>query len=328
MDASLRQQGSASARRTLAYDRGSGRLSGAGLVQRLAVLALQAGSIVTAPFGHRGYRLGCKAVASAFAPSEIVVRLNSDAVFSLPFADGYWSRLLNRRYEYEDEIEAFLRGASEVDYAFVDCGANFGYWSVLVSSKPFGAHDALAIEASADNAVRLELNSHLNGHRFRCVHAAIGGASGGYVRITGDRHEAFGTASAVAGERGAVRTVSLDGLMAEGAIDAARPVVVKLDVEGVEIAALQGAERLSRRDAVFICEEHGADREHLVSRHLMTATSLRLYVFDAAAAAFVRVGDLSLLDRIKRHAWVGYNVFATSSPLWEEKLERLGGGRS
>jgi hypothetical protein len=117
--------------------------------------------------------------------------------------------------------------------------------------------------------------------------------------------------------------------MTEGAIDAARPVVVKLDVEGVEIAALQGAERLSRRDAVFICEEHGADREHLVSRHLMTATvapPLRLRRRGGKPSSASR--DLSLLDRIKRHAWVGYNVFATSSPLWEEKLERLGGWRS
>lgn len=329
MDAPLRQEeGSASAARTLAYDRASGRLSGARFIDGLAVLALQAGSVAMAPFGHRGYRLGCKVVASAIGTGDIAVRLNSDAVLSVPFADGYWSRLLNRRYDYEAEIEVFLRGVSSVDYVLVDGGANFGYWSVLASSQPLGAHDALAIEASPANAARLELNARLNGGRFRCVHAATGGASGRYVRITGDRHEAFGTASAGAGEHGAVRTVSLDGLMAEGAIDAARPVVVKLDVEGVEIEALRGAQDLSRRDAVFICEEHGADRDHLVSRNLLGATPLRLYVFDVAAAGFVRMTDVSVLDRVKRHAWVGYNVFATASPFWQEKLESLGGGRS
>lgn len=328
MDASLRNEGPASAGRTLAYDRESGRLSGARLVERLAVAALQAGSAATAPFGHRGYRLGCKVVSSAVAAGDIAIRLNSDAVFSMPFADGYWSRLLNGRYIYEAVIEAFLRGVSDVDYVFVDGGANFGYWSVLATSEPFGAHDALAIEASALNASRLELNVWLNGGRFRCIHAAIGGADGGFVRITGDRHEAFGTARAGADETGAVRTISLDGLMTKGAIDPARLVVVKLDVEGVEIEALRGAERLSAGDAVFICEEHGADREHLVSRHLMGATSLRLYVFDAAASGFVRVRDLSVLDRIKRHSWVGYNVFATGSPFWEEKLQRMGGGLS
>lgn len=322
MEAFQGQEAFGSARPSLAYDRGDGRLSGARLARKLAVLALQAGSAVTQPFGHRGYRLGCRIVASAFAEGDIVVRLNSDAVFAMPFADGYWSRLLNRRYDYEAEIEAFLQGVADVDYAFVDCGANFGYWSVIASSAPFGAHHALAIEASSRNVTRLELNAGLNGDRFRCIHAAIGGTSGGYVRITGDRHEAFGTARIGAGEDGAVRTVSLDGLVSEGAIDAARPVVVKLDVEGVEIEALQGAEYLSAGDAVFICEDHGADREHSVSRHLMRETSLRLYVFDALERAFVRMQDLSVLDRIKRHAWVGYNVFATASPLWEERLIR------
>ncbi len=327
MDASPRNEGPASAGRTLAYDRESGRLIGARLAQRLAVAALQAGSAATAPFGHRGYRLGCKVVSSAVAAGDISIRLNSDAVFSMPFADGYWSRLLNRRYDYEAEIEAFLRGVYDVDYVLVDCGANFGYWSVLASSKPFGAHHALAIEASASNVSRLELNARLNGCRFRCIHAAIGGAPGCFVRITGDRHEAFGTARAGAGDPDAVRTVSLDSLITEGAIEPARPVVVKLDVEGVEIEALQGAERLSAGDAVFVCEEHGADRKHLVSRHLI-ASSLRPYVFDAAAGRFVRIRELSVLDRIKRHAWVGYNVFATASPFWEEKLERIGGERA
>src|SRR3989442_10734459 len=27
------------------------------------------------------------------------------------------------------------------DYTFIDCGANFGYWSVLVTSRPFGSQD-------------------------------------------------------------------------------------------------------------------------------------------------------------------------------------------
>ncbi|QDM20580.1 FkbM family methyltransferase [Tardiphaga sp. vice352] len=328
MEAALGQEATAPMGSSLAYDRGNGRLSGARLAQKLAVLALQAGSAVTQPFGHRGYRLGCRIVASAFAARDIVVRLNSDALFSVPFADGYWSRLLNRRYDYEEEIEAFLKGASDIDYVFVDCGANFGYWSVIASSAPFGSHHALAIEASSANAARLELNARLNGDRFRCIHAAVGGTSGGYVRITGARHEAFGTASIGAREEGAVRTVSLDALMTEGAIDITRAVVVKLDVEGVEIEALQGAENLLAGDAVFICEEHGADREHRVSRHLMGATSLRLYVFDVATSRFVRVQDLSVLDRIKRHAWVGYNVFATASALWAERLERIGGGPS
>ncbi|HAP11594.1 MAG: FkbM family methyltransferase [Pseudomonadota bacterium] len=320
MEASLRQVDEAEAERPLAFDRESGMLTGAGVLDRVAVLALQAGSILTRHYGHRGYRLGCKAVANLVTERDVVVRLNGDADFAFPFCDGYWSRTLNRNYDYEEEIEAFLRSASDVRYSFVDCGANFGYWSVLASSRPFGGQATLAIEASRENAKRLARNARLNGGRFRWLNAAVGEASGGFARITGARHEAFGTLALAENEPEAVPIVSLDGLAADGLIDAALPVVIKLDVEGVEIEALAGAAKLLRRDCVVICEEHGLDRSHGITRHLIDELSLHVFVFDPELCHFIRLDGVERLDRIKKHAWVGYNVFATSSTSWEERL--------
>jgi FkbM family methyltransferase len=295
-------------------------LTGAGVLDRLALRALQVGTVLTKPFGHRGYSLGCKAVATAVADRDIIVRLNEDAVFAIPFCDGYWSRMLNRKYDYEEETEAFLAAAADLRYSFVDCGANFGYWSVLASSRPFGRQPTLAIEASPDNAKRLETNALLNGHRFRWLNAAVAERAGGFVRITGAKHEAFGTRAVAQNEAGAVRTVSLDSLVADGLIDVSLPVVIKLDVEGVEIEALNGAGGLMRRDCVVICEDHGSDRTHGVSRYLINEMSLRVFVFDPAQGRFARLDGIERLDRIKKHAWVGYNVFATSSAIWEERL--------
>lgn len=320
MDASLRQADGVAAERPLVFDRESGMLSGVGVIDRVAVLALQAGSVITRPYGHRGFRLGCKAVATVVADCDIIVRLNDDADFAIPFCDGYWSRILNPKYDYEEEIEAFLRSAADLRYSFVDCGANFGYWSVLASSRPFGGQAALAVEASPENAKRLARNARLNGSRFRWLNAAVGERSGGFARITGARHEAFGTLTLEKNEPEAVQIVSLDGLAADGLIDIALPVVIKLDVEGVEIAALAGAEGLLRRDCVVICEEHGLDRTHGITRHLIDELSLRVFVFDPELCRFIRLDGVGRLDQIKKHAWVGYNVFATSSTLWEERL--------
>jgi len=320
METSLRQAEGVAAERLLAFDRGSGTLTGAGVIDRLAVLALQAGSVITRPYGHRGYRLGCKAVATAVAGRDIIVRLNEDADFAIPFCDGYWSRMLNPRYDYEEEIEAFLRGAADLRYSFVDCGANFGYWSVLVSSRLFGRQPTLAIEASPENAKRLKTNALLNGDRFRWLNAAVGDKAGGFARIIGARHEALGTLALAKNEPDAVPTVSLDSLVADGLIDPSLPVVIKLDVEGVEIEALTGAERLMQRDCVVICEEHGFDRTHGITRHLINELSLSVFVFDPRKCRFMRLDGIERLDRIKKHAWVGYNVFATSSALWEERL--------
>lgn len=320
MEELLRREELAKCHAVLMYDRESGRLTGADLIDQAAVWALQAGSLLTRPFGHRGYGLGCDVVSAAVAERDIVVRLNSDAVFAIPFCDRYWSRLLNGRYDYEEEIEAFLKNVADIEYTFVDCGANFGYWSILASSKPFGAQAALAIEASPQNTERLEINAQLNGNRFRCLNAAIGGCAGGFARVTGSKHEALATYALAHVEQDAIRIVSLDSLIADGLIDPSLPTVVKLDVEGVEIEAVKGAASLLAGNSIIICEEHGSDRNHLVSRYLTTATSLRVYIFDPEFSRFVRVDDMAVLDRVKRHAWVGYNVFATGSPVWEERL--------
>lgn len=118
MDGSLRRNDGADAE--FFYDRQSGSLSGASLVDQMAVYALQAGSVVTRPFGHRGYGWGCDVLSCAIAQRDIVVRLNADARFSIPFCDRYWSRILNSRYDYEEEIETFLRSVADIKYAFVD----------------------------------------------------------------------------------------------------------------------------------------------------------------------------------------------------------------
>ena len=68
---------------TLSFDRASARLTGATLFDRAAVVALQAGSAATKPFGHRGYGLGCRFVGAIAAQHEILERLNEDAIFAI-----------------------------------------------------------------------------------------------------------------------------------------------------------------------------------------------------------------------------------------------------
>lgn len=304
----------------LIFDRISGRLMEGSLFDRAIVAALRAGSAATQPIGHRGYGIGCRLVGSIIQPRELLVRLNVDTLFAIPFCDAYWSRILNSKYTYEQEIETFLHAASNDNYTFLDCGANFGYWSALASSRFFGTQQALAIEASNSNMRLLKRNAELNGSRFRCLHAAVGGRTGEFVRVIGTKHEKLETVSLARAEPGCVETISLDGLAKSGLIDASAPLVVKLDVEGVEIEALQGARGLLANDCLFICEEHGSDQTHAVSRYLVERASLRCYIFDEGRGRFMPLEQLEGLSRIKKHAWVGYNVFATSSKRWSERL--------
>jgi len=67
-----------------------------------------------------------------------------------------------------------------------------------------------------------------------------------------------------------VPSVTVDSLLRRCCPGLAGPVVVKLDVEGAEIPAGEGAaQTLAERDVIFLFEDHGQDPECRVSRHLM-----------------------------------------------------------
>jgi FkbM family methyltransferase len=304
------------------FDRASGALEGANLWERTAALALATGSKISSHFSHRGY-IGCANLLRKTLPERnIAIKLNEDAVFEFPYGDGYWSKLLNRSYNYEDELELLFRHSSDVDYTLIDCGANYGYWSVLVSSRPFGAHRAIAIEPSSQNYEKLANNAHVNGDRFEAVKCAIG-AGRGTAHLTGTKHEAFSIAGGADSGGEEVPVIALDDLIDDGRIPPGGKYLIKLDVEGVEVEAIKGGSRLLAGDSVILCEEHGNDPEHTVSRYILEKTPLKLIVYDPRSNRLETVTELSILDRIKVSSHVGYNVFGTQSAFWQNRINAL-----
>jgi FkbM family methyltransferase len=303
------------------FDRASGALVGANAWERLAAMALVLGSKVSAGFSHRGYNMCANLLRTALPERGIQVKLNPDAVFEFPYGDGYWSKLLNRSFRYEDELELLFRDSADVDYTLLDCGANYGYWSVLASSKPFGSRKAIAIEPSSQNFPKLVNNAGINGNRFETVKCAIGAARG-TARLSGIKHEAF----SIAGEQSGgeeVPVIALDNLLDDGKVSAGGKYLIKLDVEGVEIEAMKGGARLMRGDSMLLCEEHGNDPGHTVSRYILEQTPLKLIVHDPRSNRFETVTDPSILDRVKVSSHVGYNVFGTASAFWLARIDAL-----
>ncbi|MDB5501321.1 MAG: FkbM family methyltransferase [Tardiphaga sp.] len=316
-----------SAQAPIQFDRASGAFQGVNPWERLAAFALMAGCRLSAPFSHRGYIMCANLLRTAVPSRDIVVKLNPDALFAFPFSDGYWSKLLDPAFSYEDELELLFRHSVDVDYTLLDCGANYGYWSVLVSSAPFGAHKAIAIEPSAQNFAKLSNNARINGGRFEPIKCAIG-AVRGTANLSGTKHEAFSIAGAAdaAGEQ--VPVLALDDLLDDGRVSANGKYLIKLDVEGVEIEAIKGGTRLLQADSVIMCEEHGNDPAHTVSRFILEHTPLKLFVRDPASNRFETVADLSILDRIKVSTNVGYNVFGTASAFWLDRINSLNASAS
>jgi len=304
------------------FDRASGVLEGANLWERTAALALSTGSKISSHFSHMGYNACANLLRKTLPERNIAVRLNDDAVFEFPYGDGYWSKLLNRAYTYEDELELLFEDSIDVDYVLIDCGANYGYWSVLVSSRPFGAHKVIAIEPSAENFPKLANNAHVNGDRFETMKCAIGSARG-TARLSGTKHEAFSIAGSTSAGGEEVPVIALDNLIDDGKVAGVGKYLIKLDVEGVEIEAIKGGARLLAADSVILCEEHGNDPDHTVSRYILDQTPLKLIVYDPRTKRLETVTELSILDRIKVSTHVGYNVFGTSSAFWLERIDAL-----
>ena len=304
------------------FDRASGSLEGANLWERAAALALVTGSKIASHFSHRGYNSCANLLRKTLPERDIAIKLNSDATFEFPYGDGYWSKLLNRSYQYEDELELLFRDSVGVDYTLLDCGANFGYWSVLVSSAPYGSHKAIAIEPSSQNFVKLSNNAEINRNRFEVMECAIGAARG-TARLSGTKHEAFSIAGAAGSGGEEVPVIALDNLLDDGRISAQGKYLIKLDVEGVEVEAIKGGTRLLQGDSVLLCEEHGNDPNHTVSRYILDQTPLKLIVYDPRSNRLETVTELSILDRIKVSTHVGYNVFGTASAFWQDRIDAL-----
>ena len=304
------------------FDRASGALEGANLWERTAALAFATGSKISSHFSHRGY-IGCaNLLRKALPQRNIAIKLNPDATFEFPYGDGYWIKLLNRSYHYEDELELLFRDSADVDYTLLDCGANYGYWSVLVSSALYGSKKAIAVEPSSQNFSKLANNAKINGGRFEAMKCAIG-ATRGTARLSGTKHEAFSIAGDAGSDGEEVPVIALDNLLDDGKISPTGKYLIKLDVEGVEIEAIKGGTRLLQGDSVILCEEHGNDRSHSVSRYILEHTPLKLIVYDPRSDRFETVTELSILDRIKVSSHVGYNVLGTASAFWENRVHSL-----
>lgn len=308
------------------FDRATGVLQGANAWERLAAVALSTGSKVASSFSHRGYNMCANLLRKTLPERDIDIRLNADATFAFPYGDGYWSKLLNRSFSYENELELLFRDSADVDYTLLDCGANYGYWSVLVSSAPYGSHKAIAIEPSSQNFAKLKHNAEINGNRFEAMKCAIGAARG-TARLSGTKHEALSIAGAAASGGEDVPVIALDNLLDDGKVGAGGKFLIKLDVEGVEIEAIKGGARLLQGDSVLLCEEHGNDPHHTVSRYILEQTPLKLIVYDPRSSRMETVTELSILDRIKVSTHVGYNVFGTASAFWLDRISVLNAKR-
>lgn len=253
--------------------------------------------------------------------------------FRFPANDYYWTRLLDSKYEYEFEIDGFLRTMQDRAFVFVDLGANFGYWSARVAAGLYGRREVIAVEASSSSFEVLCQNLKSYKATASTFRYAVADRSGAEVMLFGDRHAGFsidphwrGASSRVAD---VVVTATLDDVLHEAGVDpSATPLVVKVDVEGAEKQVLCGATSTINGPSVFLMEDatqpgNVSDAIRYAHEHL----GMRFYV--RVGDSLRRLSDLYEIQDLKRRRsrvqQAGINLIATASAMWRNALDDLSG---
>jgi FkbM family methyltransferase len=222
------------------FDIHTGKITGANWHEWLALRLLGLAVRLMRPFHLFGFSYVARTVRT-FLPSrrKVIFQLDADSRMLTDYCDAYWSVLLMPGFPYETENANLIASARDVNYGFIDGGANHGFWSALVTGKAAGQKPVVAIEAASDTFDRLEQNRALNNKRFVALNRAIGAVSGERVLIYGAKHEARSTIAPDEKTKPILDciSISLDDVAAHEQFAGVSKFIVKLDVEGVEIAA-------------------------------------------------------------------------------------------
>jgi FkbM family methyltransferase len=167
-------------------------------------------------------------------------------------------------------VQVALADALEPGGTFFDVGANVGFFSILAARAVGTTGAVYCFEPVPTNASRIRWNARRNG--FRNVHLLEVAASdeSGSTTLLLAKHPGgavIASAGAPPDPAGAidVPTVTIDELVSAGRVRP--PSVVKIDVEGAELAVLRGMlATLRQHRPVIVCEIDAPDEEALQAK--------------------------------------------------------------
>ena len=248
----------------------------------------------------------------------VKIKLNSDTYFSFFLKDPYYNRLIYPKFKYEPEIEFLLKKLRDIDFLFLDAGANYGYWSLLVSSKKFNKKKAIALEPLKSNYNFLCINRLNNKNRFKALNLGVGEKKK-YTKIYySDQNSNVGASiykdnnKKLISEK--IKIDKIDNILSKRK---EKNLVIKIDIEGNEINALNGAKKILKKNCLIIYEDHASDKFHLNSKYFLKK-NFSIFSFDGKKIYQIR--KINELNDIKKIKHKGYNFIATKSSLFKKNL--------
>lgn len=180
-------------------------------------------------------------------------------------------------YEHE-QLQFFCARLAHLSCeVFVDVGANLGYYTVLIARR-FPSLRVVAFEPDRRNWAQLHANLLINGLLTRVeTHPVALTARPGNLPFEAYPDSSSGQSRVSASASVEVRGVRLDDVMPP----TTRPIALKIDIEGHELAALQGMTTLLRQSVVLVQVEAFPD----------SLPAVRTLLHEHGFAAVHRIGD-------------------------------------
>lgn len=284
---------------------------------RLHLLVLRAAGLPLRVTGGRGSGSMTRVLSRIFPPgSEAIVRpFGDEARLVVRLDDAYWVGYALGFRRYEPSLHHVLDRILTPEVAFIDCGANIGWWSVFATATG-RAGQTVAVEPAAALFNELRRNAILGGDRFHCVRAAIWNRSGETLDLATDpKRHAWGTVEPALRDQlcedgfaiEPVPSVTVDDIVALHTDGRQSFTVVKLDVEGAERQAARGAEQ-TLESGLLIFEDHGRDPSAAVTSFVVE--EIGLDVFLCGPGGSLAPLDVRTVRNEMRDPTVGYNFVA------------------
>lgn len=180
----------------------------------------------------------------------------------------------------ELQVQAALKRHLGPGGVLWDLGANVGFFALLAARIASPQGHVYALEPAPECAASIRASAELNGlENITAIEKAAGARTGRELfAVSPDNtwsHLVERAEPAAGSEILTVEVAALDELAVQN--DMRAPTVIKLDIEGSEIDALDGMRRtLERHRPVLICELHETVRElrELATSHGYTVTNL------------------------------------------------------
>jgi FkbM family methyltransferase len=188
----------------------------------------------------------------------------------LGHGQGLWLELNPRtgqqylRGEVEPAIQNVLAERLKPGMVFYDLGANIGFFSLLAARLVGATGKVFSFEPDPEIADRLRRNIGRNGFtNTMVVEAGIWSASGNVNFVAADLSSPDrGVGKFVAGENAMAGTPTRSVALDDFVHSAPYPDAIKCDIEGAEIEAFRGAEKLlEARHPMILCEMHSNEND-------------------------------------------------------------------